>query len=279
MNVLITGFKGFIGSNLISFFKKYHSSNIEVDGFNQKLSKTPEYPDCSKYDWVIHLGAISSTTEKNVNKILKYNLDYSIKLLSLCEQNNCNFQYASSASVYGNTGNFSENGEVYPLNAYAWSKYLFDRYIAQNKNNSKILIQGFRYFNVYGNNEESKGDQASPVTKFTQQAKSSNVITLFENSNNYFRDFVCVEDIFLVHLSMLNQNVSGVFNVGTGAPISFQEVGDLISKKYNADINYIPMPENLKDQYQSYTKSDTSKLEKYVDLNFMSVKDFLLKQS
>jgi ADP-L-glycero-D-manno-heptose 6-epimerase len=279
MNVLITGSKGFIGSNLISFLKKHHSSGIKVDGFDQDLSQIPKYPDCSKYDWVIHLGAISSTTEKDVNKILKYNLDYSVKLMSLCESQNCNFQYASSASVYGNTGNFSENGPIYPLNAYAWSKYLFDRHVAKTQSNSKVLIQGFRYFNVYGNNEELKGDQASPVTKFTQQAKSSKIIKLFKNSDNYFRDFVCVKDICLVHLSMLSQNVSGIFNVGTGAPISFQEVGDLISKKYNADINYIPMPENLKDQYQSYTKSDTSKLKKYFDLNFMSVKDFLLKQS
>ena len=102
----------------------------------------------------------------------------------------------------------------------------------------KVLVQGYRYFNVYGNNEESKGDQASPVTKFANQAKTGK-IKLFENSDQYLRDFVCVDDVCEVHSKMMNKDVSGIFNVGTGAPISFQKVSELVAKKYKAEIEII----------------------------------------
>ena len=153
-----------------------------------------------------------------------------MKLLEMCDTMGTNFQYASSASVYGNTGNFKENGDVYPLNAYAWSKYMFDRFVQSIMGEFKVLVQGFRYFNVYGNNEESKGDQASPITKFADQAKTGK-IKLFENSDKYLRDFVSVNDVCEVHGKMLTKDVSGIFNIGTGAPISFQKVADLVAKK------------------------------------------------
>ena len=226
MNICLTGYKGFIGSHLgMQLSKEGH----KVIGF--PWQGVNHFPDPSLYDWVIHLGAISSTTERNVDKILKHNLEYSMKLLEMCDTMGTNFQYASSASVYGNTGNFKEDGDVYPLNAYAWSKYLFDRFVNSIMGEFKVLVQGYRYFNVYGNNEESKGDQASPVTKFANQAKTGK-IKLFENSDQYLRDFVCVDDVCEVHSKMMNKDVSGIFNVGTGAPISFQKVAELVAKKY-----------------------------------------------
>jgi ADP-L-glycero-D-manno-heptose 6-epimerase len=275
MRILITGHKGFIGKNLHNYLSNFKALNYTVEGFDQDLNEDLKFPDCSQYEWVIHLGAISTTTEKNVEKILKYNLEYSIELLSLCEKNQCNFQYASSASVYGNNKSFNENDSVYPLNPYAWSKYLFDRHVKKHYRDSNIWIQGFRYFNVYGNHEEHKKNQASPITKFSIQAQREKSIKLFENSNEYLRDFICVNDICKIHEKMLHQNVSEIFNVGTGSPISFEQVANLICEKYNVSKSYISMPDDLKTQYQSYTKADISKLLKYVDIEFQTVEDYL----
>ena len=172
---------------------------------------------------------------------MNQNYEYSLKLLQMCDTMGVNFQYSSSASVYGNTNSFVENGPVYPQSPYAWSKYLFDRFVQQAMGEFKILVQGFRYFNVYGNNEERKGDQASPVTKFSKQAKDTGVIKVFENSDKFLRDFVCVDDICNVHCQMLEKDTSGIFNIGTGTATSFQSVAESVAKKYNAKIETIPV--------------------------------------
>ena len=201
-----------------------------------------------------------------------------MKLLEMCDTMGTNFQYASSASVYGNTGNFKEDGDVYPLNAYAWSKYLFDRFVNSIMGEFKVLVQGFRYFNVYGNDEEKKGDQASPVTKFANQAKTGK-IKLFENSDKYLRDFVSVDDVCEVHGKMLNADVSGIFNVGTGKSQTFNEVAhSVINWNKRGKINYVPFPEKLKGAYQSYTQADISKLRKvgYKD-EFLNVQEGVKK--
>lgn len=269
MKICLTGYKGFIGDHLgMHLTKQGH----EVIGF--RWEDYNHFPDPSLYDWIIHLGAITSTTERDVDKIMKTNLEYSMKLLEMCDNMGTNFQYASSASVYGNTGNFKEDGDVYPLNAYAWSKYLFDRFVNSIMGEFKVLVQGFRYFNVYGHNEEKKGDQASPVTKFANQAKTGK-IKLFENSDKYLRDFVCVDDVCEVHGKMLNADVSGIFNVGTGAPISFQKVAELVAKKYDAQIETIPMPAKLQGQYQTYTSADLTELNKNIEHKFRTVEEFL----
>ncbi len=272
MKVLITGHRGFIGKNLVKYIQEH--TDWEVNGWEWGDS---EYPTVDGNDWVVHLGAISSTTEQDVDKILKQNFEFSKWLLNACRINYVNLQYASSASVYGQVSTFKEDTELQPKTPYAWSKYLFDRSAFKEPASYNCVVQGFRYFNVYGNLEEHKGNQASPITKFTQQAKENGKITLFEGSTKYIRDFICVEDICRVHVEMIKKNVeSGIYNVGTGKPYSFQEVADIISKKYKAKFDYIPIPENIKQSYQKFTCSDNTKLESVLGKQeWITVEEFL----
>lgn len=250
MKVLITGYKGFIGQNLVKYIQD--NTDWEIRTWEWEEGK---FPTVDGNDWVIHLGAISSTTEQDVDKVMKQNLEFSKWLYTACQWNYANLQYSSSASVYGNGTDFKEHVGCQPRNHYAYSKYLFERWVNQQKSNK--IVQGFRYFNVYGNYEEHKGSQASPVTQFRQQA-SNGTIKLFENSNQYRRDFIAVEDICRIHVEFINRvTESGIWNVGTGNAVSFQHVADLISDKQE----YIPMPEVLKNSYQTYTCADLTKLE------------------
>ena len=266
MKILITGHKGFIGQNLMSYLE----TKYEVAGYDFHPENLPLVKD---YDWVIHLGAISSTTETDVDKVILHNYEFSKWLFNQCNQYNVNMQYASSASVYGSTTHFKENGPSDPRSPYAWSKYLFDRWVTGI--HPKIIFQGFRYFNVYGPHEEHKENQASPITKFTKQAKEEGKITIFTDSENYKRDFVCVSDICEIHEKMFDVNEKGVYNIGTGSAISFKEVADLIAQKYNAEIKYIPMPDNLKSQYQKFTCANLERLSTVVKHDFKTVKEYI----
>ena len=271
MKILVTGYKGFIGSHV---YKALSDHGHSVDGYDYDESHGC-IPYIADYDNVIHLGAISSTTEKDINKIFKHNYDFSIKLYRECDAYKVNFQYASSASVYGDLTTFKEDGNVSPMNPYAWTKYLFDKFVTDIEPSSRISCQGFRYFNVYGTNEEHKGAQASVFTKFKNQAIKDGRIQLFEDSENYKRDFVCVDDIVEVHKQMIWQHVSGIYNVGTGTAVSFQKVADLCSSRLGVPIEYIPMPDNLKGQYQKYTKANNSKLNSIVDIKWTSPKQWI----
>jgi ADP-L-glycero-D-manno-heptose 6-epimerase len=250
MRILVTGYKGFIGQNMVKALSDKAELSLHEMG--------DPLPEIKGLDWVIHLGAISSTTETDVEKVLEHNLEFSKWLICSCEAYDVNLQYSSSASVYGLNTNFNEDAPCNPLSPYAWSKYLVDRYIKRSK--WHITIQGFRYFNVYGPYEDHKGNQASPYHKFTKQAKETGTIKLFENSDKYLRDFVPVETVINTHLKFLNIKESGIWNVGTGKAKSFQTVAEEIAKEYNAKIEYIPMPDNLKLQYQVYTQADITKL-------------------
>lgn len=257
MKILITGHKGFIGQNMVKALKKDHELSYYEWGDNP--------PEIEGLDWVIHLGAISSTTEKDVEKVMKQNHDFSCVLLMACQLHNVNLQYASSASVYGLNKDFREDAPLNPLSPYAWSKYLFDRHVQAQKFEN-ITVQGFRYFNVYGPNENHKGDQASPYHKFTQQAKTKGVIKLFEDSDKYLRDFVPVETVVNVHKTFFNVKESGIWNIGTGRPTSFESVARMVAEKYNAKVEYIPMPDHIKYQYQEYTCADLTKLRKHYSI-------------
>lgn len=252
MKILITGYKGFIGQNIVNALKDKHELTLYEWG-----DDTPEFEGL---DWCIHLGAISSTAEKDVEKVMKQNHDFSCVILMACQMAGVNLQYASSASVYGLNKNFKEDAAKSPQSPYAWSKYLFDRHVETHKFKN-IYVQGFRYFNVYGPNEDHK-DQPSPYHTFTKQAKETGVIKLFENSDRYLRDFIPVETVVNLHEQFFNVKQSGIWNIGTGNPTSFETIAKEIASRYNAKIEYIPIPDHLKNQYQEYTCADISKLKK-----------------
>lgn len=246
MKILLTGYRGFIGSNLYQALVD-HGHQVTAYDYNGTV------PSVVGHDWVLHIGAISSTTERDVNKIFVQNYDFSCDLFDACQQHNVNMQYASSASVYGLGTVFREDAPCDPRTPYAWSKYLFERYHIRHQ--SSNTVQGFRYFNVYGPGEDNKGSQASPYHQFAQQAKHIGKIQVFEGSQQLYRDFVPVQDVVNIHLRFLHTPASGVFNIGTGKTQTFYEV----AQQYSVPIEEIPMPENLRHSYQTYTCADMTK--------------------
>lgn len=250
MKILLTGHRGFIGSHLLHALKD-NGHSVSTFEWGEIL------PSVIKNDWVIHVGAISSTTETDVEKVMEQNVDFTIRLYDTCKNHNIKFQFASSASVYGLGTDFKETSQVDPRTPYAWSKYLCERYIL--KNPSKTTTQMFRYFNVYGPKGEShKGSQASPYYQFSKQACDNGIIKVFENSQNYHRDFISVETVVNYHLKFLQCPLSGVFNIGTGTTKSFLNVAAI----YKVPIITIPMPDNLKTSYQKYTCADMTNTHK-----------------
>jgi len=253
MKILVTGHRGFIGSNLYS---KLKILGFQVDGFEWG-EKFPGF----NYDVVMHIGAISSTEERNVEKIMRQNYDFSTWLLEACNTYGIDFQYSSSASVYGLNNEFNEESPVDPRTPYAWSKYMFERYTQSKVWN--IKVQGFRYFNVYGKGEDHKGEQASPYHKFSQQIKQFNTINLFEGSENYLRDFVPVEQVVDTHIKFLDVSESGIWNVGTGKPKSFLAVADELAHT-TTQFKYFPMPKHMLSSYQKYTCANMEKMERTI---------------
>lgn len=274
MNILVTGHNGFIGLNL---YQTLLDMGHDVEGWEWGKESQPAtaLPEVKNRDLVIHLGAISSTTYRDVDQIMTQNTDFSIWLYEQCQIHGVNLHYASSASVYGTLEHFNEEGPFQPQSPYAYSKYLFDRHVKKHPAKN-IAITGFRYFNVYGHKgEDHKADMASPYTKFIKQAQKNGAITLFENSDQFKRDFVSVEDVVTVHCHLLKNTISGVYNIGTGRPVSFQDVGNAIAQKYQASINYIPMPDHLHRQYQAFTCAKLGRLNKLIDMKWTDIRDYI----
>lgn len=265
--ILVTGAAGFIGSNFAKYLNTQSITDIIVsdplhdgkqftnlDGVQYKDFVTPNKvsPGLLKYvKQVFHFGANSKTTEWRGEIMLEQNYNYSLELFENCISQNIPISYSSSASTYGNGSG--------PLNLYAFSKQLVDKWVAEKLAvNSKLKIQGFKYFNVFGPNEWHKKDQASPFYKFEQQALETGTIQIFEGSENFKRDFVHVDVVCQVQWAMSKRNVSGIFDLGSGQQMSFREVAEQVASKTGAKIVEIPFPEHLKNHYQTNTLADMS---------------------
>jgi ADP-L-glycero-D-manno-heptose 6-epimerase len=256
--IILTGSDGFIGRN----FKSKLSNIIELDTHNC-WDFFDTFNDWKNVSLILHQGAISSTIETDISKIHKWNVEYTLKLFQYAIDHSIPVKYASSASVYGN-----QQGIFNPLNYYAISKLQIDYWVVDNINRF-LNIQGFRYFNVYGNGEDNKGDQASPVSKFTRQIKESGKLKLFEGSDKFLRDFICVND--LVDIVLNNNNSSGIYDLGTINQVSFQYVAECVANKYKGKIEYISFPEHLKGKYQGYTCAK----KEWGDYKFTTIENYL----
>tara|TARA_R110000868_G_scaffold83700_1_gene236163 strand:+ start:1707 stop:2489 length:783 start_codon:yes stop_codon:yes gene_type:complete len=258
--IILTGNTGFIGK---VFENKIDPENLYRVEFGGAFPFLEDYKDWDKVELIIHQGALSSTIETDINKIHKYNVDFTLQLFEKAIEYQIPVKYASSASVYGNL-----QGVFNPLNYYAISKLQIDYWVQDNINKFPH-IQGFRYFNVYGNGEEHKGDQSSPVSKFARQIRNTGKLKLFEGSDKFLRDFICVDDI--VNLVLNNEKESGIYDLGTSNPVSFQHVAESVANKYNGKIEYIPFPKHLEGKYQDYTCAQNV----WNDYKFITVGEFL----
>ena len=291
--ILITGAAGFIGSALAcALNRRGHSDLILCDGLGyedkwknllglhfQELVDIDDLFSCleskawgKEIEAVLHMGACSDTTERDVDYLMDNNYQYSCKLCKWALDNNARFVYASSAAVYGDGSlGFHDNDDLTPklkpLNAYGFSKWLFDMWILENKLSDKVA--GLRYFNVFGPNEYHKDTMASVVFRSFPMAMNEGLIKLFESHRPDYkhgeqaRDFIYIEEVISATLFILdNPKVNGIFNIGTGKAHTFNELAsaslEALGKPKN--IEYFPMPEEIRDRYQYHTIADMSKL-------------------
>lgn len=287
--IIVTGGAGFIGSNLLQGLNARGISDILVvddlaDGrkcLNLSDAYIRDYLDKDDFlqriqaghsfgtvEAVFHQGACSSTTEWDGKFVMRVNYEYTKALLGWTTAQRVPFYYASSASVYGAGTVFKEDrGNERPLNAYAFSKFLFDEHLRLQLQRLQSPVVGLRYFNVYGPREQHKGSMASVAFHMQQQLKAGDTLRLFEGSDGYGpggqkRDFIHVDDVVAVNLWLLDHPaVSGIFNCGTGRAQSFNDVANaVIGYHQRGQIEYIAFPEHLKGRYQSYTQADIGAL-------------------
>ena len=269
-----------------NFNKRKFIEYIAKDDLEKYLS------DKKNVSAVIHIGAISATTESNFNRLLQSNIRFSQALWHWCAENKVPFIYASSAATYGDGSvgyddNESELDKLSPLNAYGYSKHFFDRWVQlELSKNQPTPPQwcGLKFFNVYGPNEYHKGRMASVVFHSFNQFKETNQIKLFKSEHPSYadgmqvRDFIYVKDAVKIIIFFLNNNnFSGLYNAGTGNAETFKALAEAVlinTKGQPNDIKYIEMPNDLKGKYQYYTQATMNKINSIgFNDNFMNLKE------
>ncbi|MBA2611899.1 MAG: ADP-glyceromanno-heptose 6-epimerase [Bacteroidetes bacterium] len=290
--IVITGSAGFIGSCIISKFNSEGVNNlILVDDFSIS-EKQPNYTLKTFYqkierkhfiEWfdknhnivshVIHIGARTDTTEKDVHILNELNLNYTKAIWSICAKNQISMIYASSAATYGLGEHGYDDDEtkiplLKPLNLYGESKNDFDKWALQQKQTPPNWY-GLKFFNVYGPNEYHKGRMASVIFHSFHQINNTGKVKLFRSHNpNYtdggqLRDFVYVKDVVNV-IWFLYSNIvkNGIYNLGSGKARTFLDLANATFKALNIEpnIEFIDTPIDIRDKYQYFTEANMSKL-------------------
>ncbi|ARB83278.1 MULTISPECIES: ADP-glyceromanno-heptose 6-epimerase [Yersinia] len=282
--IIVTGGAGFIGSNIVKALnnigykdilvvdnlkdgtKFVNLVDLDIADYMDKedfVASIVAGDDMGEIEAIFHEGACSSTTEWDGKYMMDNNYQYSKDILHFCLDRGIPFLYASSAATYGGrTDNFIEDRQYeQPLNVYGYSKFLFDQYVREILPQADSQICGFRYFNVYGPREGHKGSMASVAFHLNNQINAGENPKLFSGSENFKRDFIYVGDVADVNLWFWQNNVSGIFNCGTGRAESFQAVADaVVDFHHSGPVEYIEFPEKLKGRYQAYTQADLTKL-------------------
>jgi len=288
--IIVTGAAGFIGSNIIQGLNKQGITNILAvgdltDGYKFRNLATCDYRDYMDFEdflerverdepfgepieAIFHEGACSETTEWDGRYMMSNNYEYTKILFHYCLKHKIQFLYASSAAVYGGSEIFKESDAAQtPLNVYGYSKWKFDQYMQPYLAKADSQVVGFRYFNVYGPQEQHKGTMSSVAFHFMNQLFDNDKVKLFEGCHGYkdgeqLRDFISVDDVVKINLWFFNNpEKSGIYNVGTGKARSFNDLANaLIQRHGSGKIDYIPFPDHLKKAYQSFTQADISAL-------------------
>lgn len=289
--IIVTGGAGFIGSAIVWRLNQLGNDNILIVDELGKDEKWKNLVNLKFHDFInkheflnlvkenkdfnansiIHMGANSSTTEKDADHLLSNNYEYTRELAKYSLHNGVRFIYASSAATYGDgklgfTDDDSNCLNLKPLNMYGYSKNLFDCYAYKNNMFDKIV--GLKYFNVYGPNEYHKGDMRSVVHKAFEQVMKEGKVRLFTSLNpNYkdgeqMRDFIYVKDAVEMTLFFLENKIGGLFNIGSGKARTWNDLVSALFKAANKPVNieYIPLPEHLASKYQYFTEANLNKL-------------------
>ncbi len=296
--IVVTGGAGFIGSNLLAGLEAAGAKGLVVC---DRMGTGEKWRNIAKRDIaaiiapeeligflsntsapieaIFHMGAISATTETDVDLILENNFHFSVELWAWCAANGVRLIYASSAATYGDGGHgFDDDASeaaiarLRPLNAYGWSKNLFDRAVARTlASGGPVPPQwaGLKFFNVYGPNEYHKEGQISVALKNWREVEAGGPAVLFRSHHpdyadgGQLRDFVWVGDTVDVMLWLLSRpDVSGLFNVGTGKARSFADLAGAVCRAHggSSDITYVETPVNIRRNYQYFTEARVERL-------------------
>jgi ADP-L-glycero-D-manno-heptose 6-epimerase len=317
--IIITGAAGFIGSAIAAGLNRRDRKDlILVDKFGEAekwknllslqfhqfvdrrylFEELEDAPWASEVEAVIHMGACADTTMRDVDFLNEWNVEYSRLLCEWSLEHDARFVYASSAAVYGDGAlGFSDDDsltlKLKPLNAYGFSKWLFDVMVLNRGWEEKVV--GLRFFNVFGPNEYHKQRMASVIYHAYPQVRDTGKVRLFESHRQDFghgeqrRDFIHIEEVLEgVLFALDHKNVNGIYNLGTGTPHTFNQLAENVCKALDKKpvIEYFPMPEDLRDRYQYHTCAEMSKLQaagfkkfpdKFADYVQSYVRDYLNK--
>ena len=291
--ILVTGGAGLIGSAVIWFLNRQRRENILVADALDQSDKWKNLAALSFFDYlegselrrrllshpdslgpiscVFHLGACSDTRERDSAYLLDNNYAFTRDLAQWCRKREIRMVYASSAATYGDgSKGFSDRtplAELRPLNAYGYSKHLFDQH-ARHQGWLAHLV-GIKYFNVYGPNEQHKGDMRSVVSKSFDQIQSSGRVALFRSYRDDYadgqqlRDFLYVKEAAEITVKLATSGAAGLFNVGSGKAHSWNELAQSVFEAMDrpVQVDYIDMSEDLRDRYQYFTEADMTRMD------------------